>query len=151
MQTRDRYANLLQHFIGGQVTNFEYMDRFDEISIDLNRADPAVDELFRAIWVTYCDICKHKMTGDYAVEGESKKTVLRFILFLHSDFPFEWPTTKVSDFLLNLLSMGLYGKLKKPDPARIDGNEDVWPFFRREDYEYAVAHPKLLNGKCPIG
>ncbi len=29
--------------------------------------------LFRVMWFTYCDIRKHKMTGDHAFEGE--KTV----------------------------------------------------------------------------
>lgn len=80
--TRDRYAELLRRFIAGQVTNFEYEDRFDEVAIDLDIADPAVEELFRVMWFPYCDIRKHKMTGVHAIEGENRQTVLQFLLFL---------------------------------------------------------------------
>lgn len=145
--TRDRYAELLRRFIAGQVTNFEYEDRFDQVAIDLDIADPAVDELFRVMWSTYCDIREHKMTGDHTFEGENRKTVLRFLLFLHSDCPYEWPTEELSGCLLSLLTLGLYGKLTKPDPASINGDEEVWPFYRKGDYEHAVRHPKLLNGR----
>ncbi len=145
--TRDQYAQLLRHFAAGQITNFEYEARFDKITTDIDVADPAVKEIFGSMWFTYCDLYKHKLAGDHALEGETRKAVLRFLLFLHSDYPYEWPVEKLSGRLLNLLTLGLYGKINKPNPARIAGDDEVWPFYRKEDYEYAIRHPKLLNEK----
>ena len=143
--TRDHYAVLLRHFIAGQMTNFQYEDKFDNISITLGGADPAVLEIFQAMWYTYDDICQHTMTGDHAFRGPNRETAIRFILFLYSDVPYEWPTVKLSGCLFNLLTLGLYGKMKRRKSSRNSGDDTVWPFFRREDYESARKNPRLLN------
>jgi hypothetical protein len=143
--TRDRYAELLRHFVAGQMTNFEYEGHFDSIAESLDISDPAVDEIFQAMWHTYCDLRKHKMSGRDALVGENRDTAARFILFLHSDLPYEWPTSSLKGCLLNLLTVGLYGKLKKTDPTHEKGEMDVWPFHSRTDCEQAKQNPRLMR------
>jgi len=144
-QSRDHYAELLRHFIAGQMTNFEYEDRFDNIAKTLTINDPAVHEIFEDMWFTYCDLRQHTMTGPDAIVGDNRHTVVRFILFLHSDLPYEWPTRNIKDCLLNLLTVGFYGKLKRRDPACEKGDMDAWPFFRMDDFEQAKQNPKLMS------
>ena len=143
--SRDHYAELLRHFVAGQMTNFEYEDRFDGIAETLDVEDPAVHEIFQAMWVTYCDMRKHKMTGRDALVGDNRHTAARFILFLHSDLPYEWPTSSLKGCLLNLLTVGLYGKLKRPDSTREKGDMAVWPFYRTTDFEQAKQNPQLMS------
>jgi len=144
--TRDRYAELLRHFIAGQMTNFEYETQFDNIAESLDTTDPAVHEIFQAMWYTYCDLRKHKMTGADALVGDNRHTLARFILFLYSDLPYEWPTSSLKGCLLNLLTVGFYGKLKKVDPTNKKGETTVWPFYRVTDFEQAKQNPKLMMG-----
>lgn len=143
--TRDRYAELIRHFVAGQMTNFDYEDRFDRIGESLDAADPAVLEIFEAMWHTYCDIQKHKMTGQHALVDQNRHTVARFVLFLHSDLPYEWPTGDVKKSLLRLLTLGLYGKRKTQGEDQTSGDPDVWPFFRQSDFESAKKNPKLMK------
>lgn len=143
---RNEYAELLRGFIGGQITNFEYEDRFDKFDLGQAISDPAINEIFGAMWSAYCDIREHKMTGKFKLVGENRETAIRFILFLHSSFPYEWPVQSLSERLLNLLTVGLYGKLQKIDPVQAAGDESVWPFYRKEEYEYSLQNPRLLSG-----
>ena len=47
-----------------------------------------------------------------------------------------------------LLAFGLLNRaLERRSIVEAGGDESVWPFFRRSEYEEALKHPKLLCGK----
>lgn len=146
---RDEYSKLLRKFFRGGITNFEYEDEFDSIPEDYDVDDRTVYAIYQAVWPCYCDLRKHKMTGNNSLTKEGKRIVARFILFLHTDYPYEWPKPKIEigKGILRLLSFGLFGKREHENPEEAKGDEDIWPFFRREDFEEALKHPRLLTGK----
>ena len=145
-EERDKYAQLLRDFISGKITNFEYEDKFDE---QILISDTAIDQIYCEMWHTYCDIRKHKLTDSqwYQDDREFNKTVIRFVLFLHSDLEYEWPRKSIGKLLLNLLSFGICNKLDTTKEMKEDGDINVWPFFREKDYEHALSNPRLLNAK----
>jgi len=144
-QARDKYAELLRHFLGGRVTNFEYEDRFDAI-LQNGLGDKAVDQLYSEMWYCYCDLREHRLVDKDVLGDESRAVAMRFILFLHSDAPYEWPTQGLGGCLLNFVTLGFYGKQKRPNPAEVAGDSDVWPFYRKQDHDSALANPRLLGG-----
>ena len=141
------YAEALRRFVAGRTTNEEYEEAFDQISSTSLGEDPALHEIYISMWATYCDLKKHKMTGKQALPDEARKTAERFILFLHSEIPYEWPTFSLKKRLVRLLTCGLYGKRAKQPESDADGDCNVWPFYRQRDYEDALAHPRLLGGR----
>ena len=42
-------------------------------------------------WGLYDDTRQHKLVGQDKLSDENLKTIARCILFLHSDFEYEWP------------------------------------------------------------
>lgn len=140
-EARDGYAELLRHFAAGRVINWDYdvaSDAFTET------ADHAPGHIYNEVWPIYCDLRKHRMTGDFRLDKVGRRVLARFVVFLQSDLEYEWPVPSGRRFLLNLLTLGLWGWLK-PLP-RCGGDESVWPFFRRSDLERASARPRLLAG-----
>ena len=107
-KNRDEYAELLRHFATGQMTNDDYVERADKIGFK----DDAVNEIYKEIWFTYCDIVTHKLKEGYALTDKGKKVVARYILFLYSDFPFEWPVPTFISGLMNILTLGFYDRLR---------------------------------------
>ena len=146
---RDEYSLLLRRFFSGGITNFDYEKEFDSIPEEFDADDWSIIAIYQAIWPCYCDLSKHKMTGKNSLTAEGKKTVARFILFLHTDYPYEWPKPKVEIgmALLRLLTFGLFGKRAADDSDERTGDDEVWPFFRKEDYDEALKQPKFLSGK----
>ncbi len=99
-ETRDKYAELLRHFAAGQLTNDDYDDQTDKVAFK----DDSVNEIYDQMWFTYCDLRTHKLTGKDKLTAEGRKVVARFIMFLYSDFSYEWPRSNLGGRLLNLLS-----------------------------------------------
>jgi hypothetical protein len=46
-----------------------------------------------------------------------------------------------------LLTFGLFGKRDPDDWDERTGDDEVWPFFRKENFAEALKHPKFLSGK----
>jgi hypothetical protein len=146
---RNRVAESLRHLVSGQITN----DQFEDAAwIESN--DAAIDAVKWQAWLLYSDLHGHKLTGSDAVSKSDRRIVARFILFLHSDLEYEWPRHPfdggvgvMARLLSYVLSLGVI-------PRHVDkrweaaGDFDVWPFIRREDYEEALAEPKLLRGRA---
>ncbi len=140
-EARDGYAELLRHFAAGRVLNWDYEDASDEFT---DSDDPAVFGVFWGVWPAYCDIRKHHMAGKNRLDKTGRRTVARYVLFLHSDREYEWPVRGRWRPLLNLLTVGVWGLLN-PLPKG-NGDEAVWPFYRRSDLEEEAARPRLLAG-----
>ena len=100
-QARRQYAQLLRQFISGHMTNKEYEKRFD--GIQASAGDPAVQEVYDEIWMTYDDCYTHRMTGAHQLTGENRHSVARMVLFLHSDREYSWPLSQPWGCLVTFL------------------------------------------------
>jgi hypothetical protein len=144
-EARDILAENYRHLITGLITNDEFKDRLKRSK------DFATDEIyFRGAWPLYDDLHEHKLTGEWAITEEGKPIAARFILFLKTDLEYEWPRkTGAKAFfcaLLGVCSLGAITIIRKAVTATGErGDKEVWPFYRRSDYEAALKEPPYLR------
>jgi len=146
---RDRYAELLRHFLAGRITNDDYERRADQImASDSGTEDRAIAEVYQRVWFLYCDIRTHRMSGKWALPPEGRREAARWIMFLYGPLEYEWPPLiTLSGCLANLVTLTLWGRIQRALHKReFQGDIDLWPFYRRADYEEALKHPRLLAG-----
>jgi hypothetical protein len=92
--------------------------------------------------------------GGVDFDRNSRKAVLRSVLFLRSDLEYEWSRFSMGcgSCLLSLLSCGLYiplwhwlhrEEIKIANAQDAAGDVSVWPFYRKSDFdaEYAKSCP----------
>jgi hypothetical protein len=147
--SRDKLA-IAYHEVLGKYTDLR---KFLNTSHGLQSADPAIDEVRSSpIWVV----------SDFA-DGidptrEQRFHLLRIILFLRSDLPYEYPagaTMSRGSCLLSLATLGLFipvylwwdrEEIRKYRLQFNLGDITVYPFYRRRDYEaeYAKSCPFAL-------
>ncbi|MCB8932554.1 MAG: hypothetical protein H6534_03835 [Chthonomonadaceae bacterium] len=141
-EARDRLAEGLRRLLSGRIDNLE----FDDLE-DWATTDRALDAIFSAAWLHYDDFRSHPLR----LTGGQRLNLMRCIVFLHTDFEYEWapPECFMADLLRRLLD-GLTGRRFGlwPKPERNEWL--VWPFARPEHYAKALKHPRLLSGK-PFG
>jgi hypothetical protein len=101
---RDKYALIIRDFRDGLITNREYESRFDD-AVVYNSKDYAITAIYSMLWYTYCDVRKHRQTGDHALTPEGKALYGRCVAFLESDEEYLWPTR---DFLRPAMRAILY-------------------------------------------
>jgi hypothetical protein len=142
-KARDTLAEQLRHLVSGLITN----DQFNA-ALPVKTQDTGFWALEEQAWFLYSDLSQHKLTGSHALSTSDRRTISRFILFLHSDLEYEWskhPCTGLVRLLLSILSFGQFPK-HFDNKWKAQGDYDVYPFFRNGDYEKANANPKLLAG-----
>jgi hypothetical protein len=132
--SRDVGATLLRDLIDGQITNDEFMSKF--------KFPKNTDQALRAIlvfaWGQFSDLHVHKLTGHHAPTPERLAFLERCVLFLRTNLEFEWPVPKPSlrKRLLEMLgSRQVFHRSESEYMSK--GDFEVWPFFRRSDYEAA--------------
>ncbi len=132
---RDAARRLLRSFIDGEITNDDFEAQFPR-----SAEDSAIPAIKANVWMLYSDLRQHKLTGKHAPNAENRAILERCVLFLESDLEFKWPVPKIS--LTNILT-NLWSRVRLEKPARqpSEGDEDVWPFFRRQDYDTYSASP----------
>lgn len=140
---RKRMAELSRQLAIGHITNDEFEDSL------LRSKEVGLHEVFfRGLWPLYDDFHKHKLRGKCALSEEGRAWVARIILFLKSNQPYRWP--RVTGFsglpimTLSLLTLGWFGRMWLRRLAN-NGDESVWPFFSRRDYEEALKNPLYLT------
>jgi hypothetical protein len=83
---RDRLAEKLRHFVAGQITVGDFWG-----ALSPHSADAGV----HAVWwfgdAIYNEFGTPRMRGRFAARPEDKREAVRAIVFLHSDFEYEWP------------------------------------------------------------
>ena len=139
MDTRKQYAELVRQFLSGRMTNHQYEDRCDAIVYD---ADTAVDQVYCELWAGYCDFREHYVGIKHGMPRDSRRTAARWIMFLRSNRPYEYPTYGCLPILISICTLGM---IRKPDPKGA-GDSDYWPYFRESDFRQDLARPKLLAG-----
>lgn len=133
---RARFAEGLRHLASGTITNDEFEDWPYQTS-----KDAAITEIYTlAAWPLYDDLKEHRLTDEHALTEGMKLDLARCILFLRSDFEYEWPRRTGIRSVLRRFHFG--------DPWRkCGGDKSVWPFFRKSDYRLAKSEaPPFLNG-----
>jgi hypothetical protein len=143
---RDAARRVLRSFVDGAITNDEFEAQFPR-----GKEDPALPAIKANLWMLYSDLHRHKLTGKHEPNAQTRAILERCVLFLETNLEFEWrvPKINLSNIGKNLRSrVGRWlwmeeGRQAWTEQAGSDGDEDVWPFFRRGDYEvHAVAQSK---------
>jgi hypothetical protein len=143
IEARRKAAGIYRHFAAGLLTNDQMEDSLPKsLEKDLH------DIFFSGIWPLYDDLHEHKLTGRHRLTAEGRDHVSRIILFLHSSLPYRWPSSTGSrafvEMLVALLTLGLYRPFRHRIRAS-GGDESVWPFFTRTEYEAALEHAPFLH------
>ena len=143
IESRRKAAEIYRHFASGTLTNDEMED-----ALPGSFEDGLHEIFFCGIWPLYDDMHEHKLTGRYRLNDEGRKHVARIILFLHSTLPYRWPSTtgwmRLPDFIISIFTLG-YVQLGRRRFRVSSGDEAVWPFFDRSEYELALQSPPYLK------
>ncbi|MEK6237410.1 MAG: hypothetical protein N2C14_22085, partial [Planctomycetales bacterium] len=91
LEPRLDLARRLRLLVDGEITNDDFDERYHDVDGWICAQDPAVARIAEFGWALYNeDDPTHKLTGGNAVSPEQYQAVERAILFLRSDFPYEW-------------------------------------------------------------
>jgi hypothetical protein len=148
---RDRLAECIHQLAAGVVTNHEFEDKGE-----FKSSDDAIRAVFwGGPWLLYDDFRNYRLRGKYRLTPAVRKEVARWVLFLKSDLPYEWPMSQpgilsVLRAVANLMTLGLIARRAQRKFERF-GDITVWPFLRRADYEAALRRPPYLNGPSNYG
>ena len=148
-KARDANALALRRLASGRISNWEYEELVEPSNYD--RANWYVH--YHGAWPLYSDGHSPEFVK---LNEKDRKTVVRCILFLHSDNKYEWsheehraPAYALLHIILHFLSLGL---LRDPKlnfgtkEFREQGDFEVWPFISRESYNIALTHPRYFTG-----
>jgi hypothetical protein len=117
VEGRGRAVALLENFLAARISNDELEDSWPTDSLD-----PALEEIRRAVWLTYDDL--HEHLGPTADHG----LIDRCAAFLRTREPYRWPIPKlwqrivgacVSIMTLGRVELALAG-------PRVD---EPWPYL----------------------
>jgi hypothetical protein len=145
-KARDCAAELLRQFASGRITNFALENRWP------NSKDPAVRALESTIWCFYDDFSEHTLQGPFALAPQMKRVVARWIVFLHTSEPYQWPSIAypgVRPLRRNWLTqrLGLVNLFTRKEQRFLKaGSFELWPFISAQSFERARSRPKLLSG-----
>lgn len=152
IRTRSTAATLLRQLASARLTNDEFEQRWPAST------DPALSAVREAAWFLYSDLHTYRLAGADRLPFPIRRQVARWVLFLHSDLPYEWPVesraVKLARSIAGLLTMGVARRPWKT-ALEVSADADVWPFFRRVDYRRALRAPRLLQrgpeaGSAPL-
>lgn len=145
-EARDKFAQALRALAAGSITN----DEFEDMRLpELNTADPAITAIYQeGAWHLYSDLEEHRLRGKHALSREGKSHVARWVLFLKTDLPYEWPELRGIRFfalgIANSFTLGFVNHFYTSWFKR-QGEMAVWPFIRQEDYAAALEQPVYLG------
>jgi hypothetical protein len=142
---RNRLAEGIRHLAAGVVTNDEFENRV------LSRSsDPAIEAVFLGgPWFLYHDLMRYRLRGAYRLSPAVRREAARWIIFLKSDLPYEWPIQRrnilqsLAWIALCLLPLGYCARVAERQFAR-HGDISVWPFIRHSDFEASLGMPTYL-------
>jgi hypothetical protein len=141
-KARDAFAELLHQFIAGRIENFDFENRVP------GSKDPAIDEIWwRGCWPLYDDFRSHHLAGKWRIPNHSRPEIAKWILFLHSDYEYEWrPQTGVGSPLGLILRWLTFGRFPGFPYTFRDGDPQAWPFISMSQLDEARRNPRYLRG-----
>lgn len=137
---RNQLAARLRHLASGLMSN----ERFEDSS--RRSKDRAIAELeWRLAWPVYDDMHEHRLTGEYALTYGMRRDFARAVLFLKTEFEYEWATKRGLRGFIN--STFRLRPLRRIPPVSTQGGDlRVWPFYRRADYLAALKTRPYFHG-----
>lgn len=146
---RNRAAQTLRDFIAGRIDNFTFEDAQPLTD------DPVVRAIWESCWLIYDDFKRHRLTGRDAVSPDTRRQMLRWVLFLDTDLPYLWPDLRYAgwDPRARAQQSGWRGWLQwGPSPRVVQdflakGHYPVWPFRSVAEFKQALAKPRRLSGQ----
>lgn len=144
-EARNKLAEAMRALANGLITN----DEFEDNRLPRCKEDLAISEVFsKGAWLLYSDLEEYRLSGIHRLDDKTKSVVARWVLFLKTDLPYEWPTSNIQQGLLRfftkLLTLGVANKGYERK-FKSCGDIEVWPFLRRADFEFALQNPVYLN------
>jgi hypothetical protein len=82
---RDQLSRNLRLLVSGKISNDQFEDGIPETS------DAAIVAFAGMAWLLYSDMYQQRLVGRYAIEPSARREVLRWVLFLDSDYHYCWP------------------------------------------------------------
>lgn len=141
---RKQLALLARRLASGRVTNDDFEDALPSF-----REAALHDIYFYGLWPLYDDFIQHKLVGRWALTKDGKVFVARIVLFLHSDLPYRYQritgVAAIPFMLLSMLTFGWFGRVWRRRQWA-NGDESVWPFFSRSEFEAVCQRPVFLSG-----
>jgi hypothetical protein len=142
-EARKQLALLVRRLASGSITNDQFEDQLPE-----SDESALHDIFFYGVWPLYDDFVEHKLKNQWALTKDGKEWVGRIVLFLRSGTVYRYPIltglTQLPVMFLSIITFGWFNtywlKYKWGD-----GDQTVWPFFSRSEYEEALKHPMYLN------
>jgi hypothetical protein len=136
-ESRDRLIGAIRALLSGQITHEEFESR-----VPARSSDPAIRAMLSDnVWQLFTGQHQHP------IADRDRSVVARWLLFLRTDKPYEWPAysrrQQVAHALATVVTLGL---IAKPLRRRIasQGDIEVWPFLRHADYDAAMRSPAYL-------
>ncbi len=113
--------------------------------------DPGVRAVFwQGAWLLYSDFTTTRYRGSHRLPRDTRRHIARWLMFLRSSLPYEWPLASWRANLVwlpaHLLTLGLSARLRARK-WRQSGDYCVWPFRRWSDYRAALRQPVYLRGR----
>jgi hypothetical protein len=144
--SRDRLALALRQYVSRRVHN----DELDGIVVD--GRDRGAIAVKQAAWGLYDDYHQHFATGRHTIPAEGRRTIARWVLFLHSDQEYLWPEyslTRTHNWVVNILTLGWWQRREDRCWKEFcsDGDFSCWPFHNKAELKKAVSSPRLLSGR----
>ena len=115
-EKRAEAGKLIEELFSGQITNFEYDDRFPK-----SDGDPALHAIYEALWFSYSDVREHRLNPQ-KLKADDKETLSRIQLFLRSDDEYTGPQKFID--LLAIPKRVWYWITRQPHPCI----PEYWPF-----------------------
>jgi len=140
---------LARRLASGRISNEQFEDE------QIRSKEAALHDIyFYGLWPLYDDFTEHKLVGRWALSREGRTWVARIVLFLHSGLPYRYPRitgiAQLPVLLFSLATLGWFGRYWRRRQWR-GGDESVWPFYSRGEYEAALQTPPFLNGNAQQG
>jgi len=146
---RTTASQLFRDFITGKISNDNFEDQRPVTS------DNAIDAIWDTAWLFYSDLEEHRLKGRHKLPTEQKRACIRWLLFLHSDFNYEWPDIHLPGYdPATRIETSVWKRIFSSDNT-LDNNEAtqflssghyaVWPFISVADYKSALANPRFLS------
>jgi hypothetical protein len=141
--SRDALALALRRYVSGQITN----DDLDGVDVDWrDRGAVAVKDM---AWSLYDDLHEHRVGNDIPQGSEARRTIARWVVYLHSDTEYLWPEysfIQIVNWPLNLFTFGWWErhKARRWQQFLEAGDFEAWPFCARSELQKALSSPKLL-------
>ncbi len=174
IERRKKLALHLRHLATGQISNDEFENSIvDDVTYGWlpeqyyrSKESKTDDSIIRPIveysWCLYNDTFNHKLKNQYRLTPYQEKEIARLILFLRSDFEYEWdyvditsPVLRFSfkEILQSILTFGKYyrdqrlTREQEIEDMKKKGDFEYWPFKTKEQFEKQLEHQPFLVGQ----